>query len=103
MVKELNGLGAPAAPVGPGVGQGIGKTSESGGKSFGEFLTESLRQVDDLQKGADAAVEQIAKGGGPGIQEAMIAIEKADVAFKLMMEVRQKILDAYQEVVRMQM
>ena len=54
-------------------------------------------------KGADAAVQQIAKGDeGPALQEAMVAVEKADVAFKLMMEVRQKILDAYQDIMRMQ-
>jgi flagellar hook-basal body complex protein FliE len=97
MVKELAGVGLGSTP---GVGSAA-KPAESG-KSFGDFLTESLRQVDDLQKGADAAVEQMAKGEGPGIQEAMVAIEKADVAFKLMMEVRQKILDAYQEIIRMQ-
>ncbi len=96
MVKEVTGVG-----IGPAPAAGAGKTP-TGGKSFDEFLTESLRQVDDLQKGADAAVEQMAKGQGPGIQDAMVAIEKADVAFKLMMEVRQRILDAYQEVIRMQ-
>jgi flagellar hook-basal body complex protein FliE len=96
MVKELTGVGAGALPVaGPSKAAGTDK-------SFGDFLSESLKKVDDLQKGADAAVEQMAKGEGPGIQEAMVAIEKADVAFKLMMEVRQKILDAYQEVIRMQ-
>ena len=98
MVKELTSV-LPASMSTPASG-----SSKAGGaeKSFGEFLSESLRKVDDLQQGADAAVAQMAKGDGPGIQEAMIAIEKADVAFKLMMEVRQKILDAYQEVIRMQ-
>ncbi|MBI5442848.1 MAG: flagellar hook-basal body complex protein FliE [Deltaproteobacteria bacterium] len=97
MVKDLAGVGIGPANVATGAAKG-----PESGKSFGEFLKESLRQVDDLQKGADAAVEQMARGEGPGIQEAMVAIEKADVAFKLMMEVRQKILDAYQEVIRMQ-
>lgn len=97
MVKELTGLtpGMLSPPE--------GKVKESGGgKGFGEFLAESLQKVDTLQKDADAAVEQMAQGEGLGIQEAMIAVEKADVAFQLMMEVRQKILDAYQEIMRMQ-
>lgn len=98
MVKELTGVAQGSLPV---AGAGAAKAGAPE-KSFGEFLSESLQKVDDLQKGADAAVEQMARGDGPGIQEAMIAIEKADVAFKLMMEVRQKILDAYQEVIRMQ-
>jgi flagellar hook-basal body complex protein FliE len=98
MVKELTGV-LPGAISTPASGPSKAAGAE---KSFGEFLSESLSKVDDLQQGADAAVQQMAKGEGPGIQEAMIAIEKADVAFKLMMEVRQKILDAYQEVIRMQ-
>ena len=98
MIKELTGAGAGLQTlVGPTTSEASGT-----GKSFGDFLSESLKKVDDLQKGSDAAVAQMAKGDGPGIQEAMVAIEKADVAFKLMMEVRQRILDAYQEVIRMQ-
>ena len=98
MVKELSGLM-------PGTGPAAAPKVGAGGapeKGFGEFLTESLQKVNDLQKDADAATVQIAEGGEAGIQEAMVAVEKADVAFKLMMEVRQKILDAYQEITRMQ-
>ena len=98
MVKELSGL-VPGAPPASSPKIGAGSAPEKG---FGEFLTESLQKVNDLQKDADAATVQIAEGGEAGIQEAMVAIEKADVAFKLMMEVRQKILDAYQEITRMQ-
>ena len=98
MVKELSGLvPGPGPAATPKVGAG-----EAPEKGFGEFLAESLQKVNDLQKDADAATVQIAEGGEAGIQEAMIAVEKADVAFKLMMEVRQKILDAYQEITRMQ-
>ncbi|MHB8767333.1 MAG: flagellar hook-basal body complex protein FliE [Deferrisomatales bacterium] len=97
MVKELTGL-MPGGLADPG-SKARGAAAE---KPFGEFLADSLRKVDALQKDADAAAVQIARGEGMGIQEAMIAIEKADVSFKLMMEVRQKILDAYQDIVRMQ-
>ncbi len=98
MVKELTGLMSGASGEALGRARGVGAAE----KPFGEFLAESLRQVDALQKDADAAASQIARGEGLGIQEAMVAIEKADVSFKLMMEVRQKILDAYQEIMRMQ-
>jgi len=102
MVKEL---------IGTGIGIGgitdipVGKTQagDSIGKSFGEFLSESLQKVNQLQQESDAAVKQIAGGvSGPSLQEAMVAVEKADVAFKLMMEVRQKILEAYKEISSMQ-
>jgi len=98
MVNELSGR---IPGIGPAAGPKVG-TVGAPEKGFGEFLTESLQKVNDLQKDADAATVQIAEGGDAGIQEAMVAIEKADVAFKLMMEVRQKILDAYQEITRMQ-
>ncbi len=98
MVKELTGLGPGLLPE---AGAKV-KSGEPAGKAFGEILAENLSKVDALQKDADAAAAQIAQGEGLGIQEAMVAIEKADVAFKLMMEVRQRILDAYQEVMRMQ-
>lgn len=99
MVKELTGLI-------PGIAQGIGtdksQKASKGEGSFGDMLAKSLQKVDALQKDADAAVQKIAEGESVGVQETMVAIEKADVTFKLMMEVRQKILEAYQEIIRMQ-
>ena len=98
MTKELGGAGLGGIPE-AGVAPPGAEIAERG---FGEVLAESLKKVDALQEDADAAVAQIARGEGLGIQEAMVAIEKTDVAFKLMMEVRQKILDAYQDIMRMQ-
>jgi len=98
MVKDVSGV-LPGKGLDPAAKPAGSKPD----KGFGEFLAESLQKVDALQKDADAAVERVARGEpGAGIQETMVAVEKADVAFKLMMEVRQKILDAYQEMMRMQ-
>lgn len=99
MVREILGTGITDIPE-----IQTGKTQPAPGqKSFGEFLTESLEKVNQLQKESEAAVKQIAGGAeGPALHEAMIAVEKADVAFKLMMEVRQKILEAYKEITQMQ-
>lgn len=100
MVKDVNGLGIP--PIAD-IATGAVKEGASGGKSFGEFLTESLNKVNQLQQESEAAVKSIAEGSdATSLQDAMIAVEKADVAFKLMMEVRQKILDAYKEITTMQ-
>lgn len=98
MVDKIIGAGIELPEI-----KGGSKASGAPEKSFGEFLTESIQKVNELQQDADAAVKQIAAGSeGPALQDAMIAVEKADVAFKLMMEVRTKILDAYQEIMRMQ-
>lgn len=99
MVKEIIGAGIGELPE---LKSGVSPSAASE-KSFGEFLSESIQKVNELQKESDAAVKSIAEGAeGPALQDAMIAVEKADVAFKLMMEVRNKILDAYQEIMRMQ-
>lgn len=72
------------------------------GKSFGEYLNESIEEVNKLQQEADKAIEDLAAGRNASLHETMIALEKADVSFKLMMQVRNKIIDAYHEIMRMQ-
>ncbi len=60
------------------------------------------KDVDGLEKEADEAVQDLIGGGETNIHEAMIALQKADVSFKVLMEVRDKIVSAYKEVMRMQ-
>lgn len=72
-----------------------------GEKSFGETLVESLEKVNNLQLEADKAIEDLATGKSQSIHEAMLALSKADIAFRLTMQVRNKIVEAYQEIMRM--
>jgi flagellar hook-basal body complex protein FliE len=74
---------------------------EGGGKSFAETLRESISEVNKMQLEADQAIEKLVTGEKPDIQGTLIALQKADLSFKVMMEVRNKILSAYQELVRM--
>ncbi|MBN4054134.1 flagellar hook-basal body complex protein FliE [Nitrospira defluvii] len=76
--------------------------SPQSGKAFMETLKESLSQVNHLQKEADLAVTDLVSGKDQEIHQTMIAVEKADVSFQLMMQVRNKILSAYEEISRMQ-
>ncbi len=79
------------------------ETPTKDGKGFGEMLTSAIREVDDLQKSADGGVENLVLGkGGTTPHEAMVALEKADIAFQLMNSVRSKIIRAYEEVMRSQ-
>lgn len=71
------------------------------GKAFGDVLKESINKVDSLQKEADQAVQEMVSGSGD-IHNAMIALEKANISFQTMMQVRNKIVSAYEEVMRMQ-
>jgi len=75
---------------------------EEEGVSFSDTLAESLDKVNDLQKEADKAIEDFATGKTRNIHETMIAVNKADLAFRLTMQVRNKIVEAYQEVMRTQ-
>jgi flagellar hook-basal body complex protein FliE len=72
------------------------------GASFADVLSDSLSQVNALQKEADAAIQTLATGGPTTLHDTMLAVQKADLSFRLMMQVRNKIVEAYQEVLRMQ-
>ena len=69
---------------------------------FTETLRGAMEQVQDLQGEADAKSAALLEGNGMDVHSAMIAVEKADLSFQLMMQVRNKIVSAYQEISRMQ-
>jgi flagellar hook-basal body complex protein FliE len=76
----------------------------AGGKEWGfvETLRGAMDQVNELQSRADTKVASVLDGSGMDVHSAMIAVEKADLSFQMMMQVRNKIVAAYQEVSRMQ-
>jgi flagellar hook-basal body complex protein FliE len=69
---------------------------------FGAYLNKALGEVNELQQKADQAIQQLVGEGKGGLQDTMVALEKADVSFRLMMQIRNKVLEAYQEIMRMQ-
>jgi len=73
-------------------------TPAAGG--FGDALGQAIQGVDKLQVQADQAAEKNALGAG-NLHEMALALEKADVAMRLATKVRNKLVDAYQEVMRM--
>lgn len=73
-----------------------------GQKAFGEVLNDSLKEVNELQMKADQAIEDFATGQTKNVHETMIALNKADTAFRMTMQVKNKIVEAYQEIIRMQ-
>lgn len=75
---------------------------KSSGKSFADVLKESIKEVNKLQLEADEALKALATGKEEDIQKVMVTLQKADVSLKLLMEVRNKALEAYQEIMRMQ-
>lgn len=86
--------------VSPGSGTTTGPNSREWG--FVETLRGAMEQVNQLQNTADTKVSAMLEGNGMDVHSAMIAMEKADLSFQLMMQVRNKIVQAYQEISRMQ-
>jgi flagellar hook-basal body complex protein FliE len=76
--------------------------AEKKGTSFSEVLKESINKVGELEKEATQQTENLVKMEGQDIHNTMIAVEKADMSFQLMMQIRNKIISAYDEIMRMQ-
>jgi len=95
-LKALQGVGPSKGLKTPD------ETREMGGPSFADTLAQSLDKVNTLQKEADVAIQDFATGDTRNIHETMIAVGKADLAFRLTMQVRNKMVEAYQEVMRLQ-
>jgi flagellar hook-basal body complex protein FliE len=70
--------------------------------SFGELLQQSINQVSRLQNEADASINDLATGKQTDIHQTMIAVEKAEVSFELLMQIRNKVIEAYESVMRTQ-
>jgi flagellar hook-basal body complex protein FliE len=75
---------------------------DKGGASFSEILKNAVNTVNSLHDGATAQVQQLMQNGSGDLNQVMIAVEKADVSFELMMQVRNKIVSAYQDIEKMQ-
>jgi flagellar hook-basal body complex protein FliE len=70
--------------------------------SFGEWLNRSIQTVNGMQVEADTAAQKLVTGENKDIHGTMITMQKASIALELMMEVRNKIISAYDEIRRMQ-
>jgi flagellar hook-basal body complex protein FliE len=80
----------------------VNPAQEKAKGDFGTHLSQALGEVNQLQQQADQAIQQLVGDGKGDLQETMVALEKADVSFRLMMQIRNKVLEAYQEIMRMQ-
>ncbi len=77
-------------------------SSKEAGPSFADTLKEAVNNVNELHLDADRKAQELATGKTDDIAGVMIATEKADIALRAMVQVRNKIIDAYQEIMKMQ-
>jgi len=71
-------------------------------QNFGKMLSGLVGDVQQQQQSADQAMQQVHAGNAKNLHEAMIAMEQADISIRFMVQVRNKAMDAYQEIMRMQ-
>ncbi len=90
--------GATPSGAGPGT-----PSTPSAGKDFKSILLDSLDEVNRLQGEADSGVQRLITGQTDNVAEVFAAVKKSEVAFGLLMEVRNKLLDAYQEIQQMRL
>jgi len=94
-MNPIQNISTPA--VLPGRALGTAEAAQPGA-SFKDFLLQSIQEVNSMQQAADRAVEALSTGQEVNPAEVLTAVQKADIAFRLMMQIRNKIVQAYQEV-----
>jgi flagellar hook-basal body complex protein FliE len=72
------------------------------GANFGGMITDAVKQLNQLQNDADTAATQVASGDSVDLHSALVTVEEASLAMQLALQVRNKLVDSYQEVMRMQ-
>lgn len=103
-IRLYNNAAAPVNDL-PKVDSGISRQTpsiEGGEKTFAQSLKDAVNEVNQLQKISDIKSQELATGKTQNISEVMIAAEKADISLRLMVQVRNKIIEAYQEMMKMQ-
>lgn len=93
---KINGM---TPPDGASLLKPTGDAKESSAV-FDALMQEALGKLNQVQTDADQAVKELASGGD--VMQAIVTMEKADMNFQLMVEVRNKLLNAYEEIMRMQ-
>jgi flagellar hook-basal body complex protein FliE len=99
MISPLQNLST--TPILPGLSAGKAEAAQ-GGPSFKDFLVRSIQEVNSMQTEADQAVEKLVTGGDVTPAEVLTAVQKADIAFQMMIQVRNKLVEAFQEVEKLQ-
>jgi len=93
---------APLSGVTPGHTLATSPVAAPAQGDFLAFLRRSIAHVNEQQREAEAAAQAFAVGEAQSVHETIIALEKADVALRLLTQVRNKVVEAYQEIMRMQ-
>jgi flagellar hook-basal body complex protein FliE len=102
MIEQFNAVSNPAliGPLGKPAG-GIPTSPPTDGKDFQSLLMDSINEVNRLQTEADQARIDLVTGRTENVAEVFTAVKKADLAFQTLMQIRNKLLEAYEEIKQM--
>ena len=101
-LPQLAGLGKAGAANPAETLAGAGAVGEAGKGGFSNLLARAVAEVDGRMQVADAEKTKVLTGESTNMHQAVIAMQEASVAFSLMVEVRNKLVESYQELMRMQ-
>ncbi len=95
-IKVIPPLTLPNLPIkAPALTEGPAK------ESFGDFLSNAVSEINQFQVEAGDAQDMLIRGDAAELHQVMIAGEKAGISFDLLLEIRKKLLEAYQDIIRM--
>jgi len=97
-MTTIHGLPLPPTPAPAPSAPGGSAAPRAGTPSFKSMLSEGIQQVNAMQHQADTAVQQLMTGDDVDPAAVLTAVQKADMSFRLMMQIRNKLVQAYQEV-----
>ncbi len=92
----------PIAPLDAPPGAEPAAQALQGASAFGQWFTQQLEQVNGQLHGADRQLQALATGEAQNLHQVMISLEEARLSFQLLVQVRNRVLEAYQDVMRMQ-
>jgi flagellar hook-basal body complex protein FliE len=82
--------------------KGVGASESVGNASFRDMLEKSLGEINSLQSVAEEKISKFATGEVTDLRDVMVAVEEANLAFQFTLQIRNKIVEAYQEISRLQ-
>ena len=101
MIDGVNNSLSLGKLSGGGASPGIPAAKSAGASSFADTLKKSIEEVAKLQQDASDAVQNLATGKSDNVTGVMTAMEKSDIAFKTLLAIRSKLMDAYEEIKNM--
>ena len=92
----------PSVPLGVQPGHEPAAQAMQGASAFGQWFSQQVEQVNGQLQAADGQLQALATGESQNLHQVMISLEEARLSFQLLVQVRNRVLEAYQDVMRMQ-